>query len=175
LIIAARQADAAVDAASAADKQARVQEASALYERLAKLVGDSPQDIKGTKNALAVSSRLAGYDESLGRWKEAAARLDRIVAAFKSDKKYLRRAGIAHVRAGNFAAAADHWRTLLTGLKGGSDEWLEAKHYQITCLLETDPAAAHKVWKQFKLLYPEVKSAVWREKFAALAQRFVEK
>ena len=175
LIIVARQADAAVDAASSGEKQARTQEAAAIYERLARLMGDTPEAIAGTKNALAVSSRLAAYDESLGRWKEAAARLDKIVAAYPSDKKYLRRAGIAHVQAGNFAAAADHWRTLLSGLKGGSDEWLEAKHYQITCLLETDPAAAQKVYKQFKLLYPEVKSTAWREKFAALEQRFIGK
>ncbi|HUE69640.1 MAG TPA: hypothetical protein VMP01_02030 [Pirellulaceae bacterium] len=175
LIIVARQADAAVDAASAGDKRARQEEAAAIYQRLTKLIGDSPEAIAGTKNALAVSSRLAAYDESLGRWKEAAARLDKIVAALPSDKKYLRRAGIAHVQAGHLAAAAGHWRTLLAGLKGGSDEWLEAKHYQITCLLETDPAAAQKVWKQFKLLYPEVKSAAWREKFAALEQRLDRK
>ncbi len=175
LIIVARQADAAVDAASGEGKQARQEQAAALYARLAALVGDSPEAIANTKNALAVSSRLAGYDESLGRWKEAAARLDKIVAALPSDKKYLRRAGFAHVQAGNPAAAGPHWRKLLSGLAGGSDEWLEAKYYQVTCLLATDRAAAEKVYRQFKLLYPEVKSAAWREKFAMLERQFAAK
>lgn len=175
LVIVARQADTAADAADASQKRARQEEARRIYERLTALVGDSPEAIASTKNALAASSRLAGYDESLGRWKEAAARLDKIVAAFPSDKKYLRRAGIAHVNAGNHAAAVEHWRKLLAGLSGGSDEWLEAKHYQITCLLATDRAAAQKVWKQFNLLYPEVKSAAWKEKFAALEQQIAAK
>jgi tetratricopeptide (TPR) repeat protein len=175
LVIVARHADSAVDAASGSDKQARQEEAAAIYRRLVALVGDSPETIAGTKNALAASSRLAGYDETLGRWKEAAARLDKIVAAYPSDKKYLRRAGIAHVNAGNHAAAVEHWRKLLAGLSAGSDEWLEAKHYQLTCLLATDRATAQKVWKQFQLLYPEVKSAAWKEKFAALERRFVVK
>jgi hypothetical protein len=172
LVIVARHADSAVAAAGDSDKQARQEDAAAIYRRLVALVGDSPQAIASAKNALAASSRLAGYDETLGRWKEAAARLDNIVAAYPSDKKYLRRAGIAHVNAGNHAAALAHWRTLLSGLPAGSDEWLEAKHYQLTCLLATDRAAADKVFKQFKLLYPEVKSAAWKEKFDRLASQF---
>ena len=172
LVIVARHADGAVDAAADGDKRARQEEAAAVYRRLVALVGDSPEAIAGTKNALAASSRLAGYDESLGRWKDAAARLDKIVAAYPSDKKYLRRAGLAQLNAGNHAAAVEHWRKLLAGLPAGSDEWLEAKYHQLTCLLATDRPAAEKVWKQFQLLYPEVKSAAWREKFAALAQRF---
>lgn len=172
LVIVARHADSAVAAADESDKRARQEEAAAIYRRLVALVGDSPQAIAGTKNALAASSRLAGYDESLGRWKEAAARLDKLVAAYPSDKKYLRRAGIAHVNARSHAAAIEHWRKLLAGLPAGSDEWLEAKHYQLTCLLATDRAAAEKVWRQFKLLYPEVKSAAWQDRFALLEQQF---
>jgi tetratricopeptide (TPR) repeat protein len=172
LVLAARQADKAVAAATDDQRRARQEEAADIYRRLTSVIGDSTEALAGTKNALAASSRLAAYDESLGRWKEAAARLDKIVAAFPSDKKYLRRAGLAHVNAGNPAVAGAHWRTLLSGLRGGSDEWLEAKYYQITCLLATDRPAAEKVWKQFKLLYPEVKSAAWKEKFAALESQF---
>ena len=168
LVIVARQADAAVKTASQQNQVKRQEEAAAIYERLAALVGDTPAAIAKTKNALAASSRLAAYQEDLGKWREAADRLDRIVAAFPSDKKYLRRAGLAHVNAGNPAAAVEHWRTLLAGLSSGSDEWLEAKHYQLVCLLATDRAAAEKVWKQFKLLYPEVKSPEWKDKFAKL-------
>ena len=69
--------------------------------------------------------------------------------------------------------ALEHWRTLLAGLASGSDEWLEAKYYQLACLLKTDRPAADKVWQQFKLLFPEVKSAAWQDKFAELEKNFV--
>ena len=62
----------------------------------------------------------------------------------------------------------EHWRKLLAGLDGGSEEWLEAKYYQLVCLEKTDRAAAAKVFNQFHVLYPEVKSATWRPKFAEL-------
>ena len=59
-----------------------------------------------------------------------------------------------------------------SGHDGGSDDWLEAKYYQISCLQKVDAAAAEKVFKQFQVLYPDVKSAAWREKFAELATVF---
>jgi hypothetical protein len=108
----------------------------------------------------------------LGRWKEAAERLDKIVTAFPTDKKYLRRSGLAHFHAGEFAASLESWRKLLGGVEGGSDEWLEAKYHQLVCLQKTDSENAAKVWKQFKLLFPEVKSTVWKTKFAELEKSF---
>lgn len=168
LVIVARQADNAVAAATADNRQVLQEEAAEIYSRLAALLGDSPEAIAGVKNALAVNSKLAHYDELLGHWKEAAARLDKIVAALPSDKKYLRRAGIAHFQAGEFAPSLKLWRKLLGGVETGSDEWLEAKYHQLACLAKTDRASAVKVWKQFKLLFPQVKSATWKDKFAAL-------
>ncbi len=168
LVIVARQADDSVAAATDGNRQELQKEAAAVYARLAAQFGESPEAIADVKNALAVNSRLAHYDELLGRWKEAAARLDNIVAAFPSDKKYLRRAGIAHFQAGDFAPALEQWRKLLGGVEGGSDEWFEAKYYQLTCLTKTDRPTAVKVWKQFKLLFPQVKSAAWKDKFAEL-------
>lgn len=168
LVIVARQADDSVAASTDANRKDLQEEAAEIYGRLAALIGDSPEAIAGTKNALAVNSKLAYYDESLGRWKEAAVRLDKIVTAMPSDKKYLRRAGIAHFQAGEFAPALEHWRKLLGGIQGGSEEWLEAKYYQLACLAKTDRASAVKVWKQFKLLFPEINSAAWKEKFATL-------
>jgi hypothetical protein len=84
----------------------------------------------------------------------------------------LRRAGLAHFAAGDYAAALDCWRRLLGGLSQGSDDWLEAKYYQLACLLRTDRPAAEKVWRQFELLFPEVKSPAWSDKFAQLASQF---
>ena len=172
LVIVARQADDSVAAADDSSRKARQAEAAEVYARLAALVGESPEAIAEVKNSLAVNSRLAHYDESLGRWKEAAARLDKIVAALPSDKKYLRRAGIAHFQAGEHAAALEQWRKLLSGVESGSEEWLEAKYHQLACLAKTDRASAVKVWKQFKLLFPEIKSEAWKDKFAALEADF---
>lgn len=168
LVIVARQADDSVAAATADNRQVLQEEAAEIYSRLAALLGDSPEAIAGVKNALAVNSKLAHYDELLGHWKKAAARLDKIVAALPSDKKYLRRAGIAHFQAGEFAPSLELWRKLLGGVESGSDEWLEAKYHQLACLEKTDRASAVKVWKQFKLLFPQVKSATWKDRFAAL-------
>jgi tetratricopeptide (TPR) repeat protein len=172
LVIAARAADAAAESASDADRAARQDEAAAIYVRLVELLGDSPAVLGASKNALAASSKLAQYDETRGRWPQAADRLQRLVEALPSDRRFLRRAGLATFQAGRHADSLAHWRKLLVGLESGTDEWLEAKYYHLACLLATDRPAAEKVWKQFKLLFPEVKSDAWKEKFAELEKRF---
>lgn len=141
------------------------------YGRLATLLGDSPEQLRTNKNALAANSRFAWYLEDQQKWGEAAEQLEKLVAAFPKDRGYLRRAAIAQTKAGNHEVALAHWRKLLTGLKSGSDPWLEAKYFQIECLLATDRAAAVQVWKQFQLLYPTVDSKEWGPRFAELAKR----
>lgn len=172
LVISARAADADVESASGADRPARQQEAARIYARLVDLLGDSPTVLATSKNALAASSKLAHYDEQLGRWPQAADRLQRLVEALPSDRRFLRRAGLATFQVGRHEESLDHWRKLLAGTSSGSDDWLEAKYYQIECLLKTDRESADKVWKQFKLLFPEVKSAEWQPKFAELEKQF---
>jgi hypothetical protein len=173
LVITARAADAAADSATGSDRAVRQQEAARIYARLVELLGDSPTVLAASKNALAASSKLAQYDEALGRWPQAADRLQRLVEALPNDRRFLRRAGIATFQTGRHADSLEHWRKLLAGLSSGSDEWLEAKYYQLACLLKTDKPGAEKVWKQFKLLFPEVKSAAWKDKFAELEKSFV--
>lgn len=173
LVVVARAADQAVEAASGGEgAREAIDEAARVYGRLVALLGDSPAALAENKNALAASSKLAQYDERRGRWSEAADRYARIVEALPSDRRYLRRAGIASVEAGRHAQALEHWRKLLAGLNSGSDEWLEAKYYQLVCLLKTDRPTAEKVWKQFRLLFPEVKPAAWKDKFDELEKEF---
>ena len=172
LVITARAADAAAESASETDRPVRQEEAARIYARLVELLGDSPTVLATSKNALAASSKLAQYDEALGRWPQAADRLQRLVEALPNDRRFLRRAGLATFATSRHAESLEHWRKLLAGLASGSDEWLEAKYYQLSCLLKTDRAAADKVWKQFKLLFPEVKSAAWKDKFAELEKQF---
>jgi hypothetical protein len=84
----------------------------------------------------------------------------------------LRRAGLAHFAAADYAASLDCWRRLLGGVSPGSEAWLEAKYHQLACLLQTDRPTAEKVWRQFQLLYPEIKSPAWKDRFAELATQF---
>jgi len=165
LVIVARAADAAVVAAGDADRTARQDEAAAVYRRLVALLGESPAALAENKNALAASSKLAQYDEDRERWKPAAERLNRLVAAQPKDRRLLRRAGLAAYQSADYAGATSHWRTLLAGVEPGSEEWLEAKYYQLACLARTDRPAAKKVYDQFRLLYPNVRSAAWKDKF----------
>lgn len=171
LVVQARAADQAVSAASGPERTKHVRTAAGLYERLVKLLGDSPATLGSNKNALAAASKLAQYDEALERWPAAADRLGRLVAAQPRDRRLLRRAGIASFLADRPTEALEYWRTLLTGLDNGSDGWLEAKYFQLLCLEKTDWPTCQKVYQQFQVLYPEVKSAAWREKFAELNAR----
>jgi hypothetical protein len=168
LVIVARAADQGVQSAAPAEKASKTREAAAIYARLVSLFGESPKELSTNKNALAAASKLAQYDELLGRWPEAADRYGRLVAAAPRDRRLLRHAGLACFQAGRFAESLEHWRNLLAGTESGGDDWLEAKYYQLLCLEKTDPAAARQVLKQFKVLFPEVKSAAWRDKFAEL-------
>ncbi len=168
LVVVARGADEAFQAASPADQAARRREAIAAYARLVQLWGESPEILASKKNALIANSKLAQYEFDSGQFEKAAARLEKIVAAYPSDRKYLRRAGLASVQSGNFAQALPHWDKLTAGSDSASEGWYEAKYYQLLCLTKSDPAAAKKVWRQFQLLHPEIKSSTWKEKFATL-------
>ncbi len=168
LVVMAREADKHVAAASGADRVTTIDEASKLYKRLVTLLGDSPAILASNKNAFAAALKLAQYDQQLERWPQAADRLDRLLEAQPRDRRILRRAGLASYHAGRYAQSLEHWRTLIGGLETGSEDWFEAKYYQLACLEKTDRASAAKVLQQFQVLFPEVKSATWRSKFTEL-------
>ena len=142
-----------------------------VYTRLAKRFGDTPEVITSQKNARVAQSKRAYFAEQLERHAEAADALQSLLAAYPKDRDYLRRAALAQYRSGQFEESIVHWNTLLRGLTPGSDPWLEAKYHQIACLAETDKATALKVDKQFRLLYPDLGTSAWRDKFEKLRQR----
>jgi outer membrane protein assembly factor BamD (BamD/ComL family) len=168
LVIVARHADEELTAASDAQKASRREHAIGAYSRLVKLVGESPDAIAAKKNALVANSKLAQYEFDAGRYSHAGKRLEEVVKAFPTDRTYLRRAGLAWFKAGELAKALPHWDTIVSGSQSASEPWYEAKYYQLACLAKTEPAAASKAWKQFKLLHPEVKVEEWKAKFAEL-------
>lgn len=142
-----------------------------FYARLVVLLGDTPDAWLKDPKAAAAAARLVACHEQLGRWPEAADRLNRLVVAFPKDRSLLQRAGRACFAAGRHAEALTHWRTLLAGLPAGSEEWFEAKYYQVACLLQTDRPAAERVLQQLDVLYPEVPSAEWGSKLMALRRQ----
>jgi hypothetical protein len=168
LVINARHVDQQLAAAPDAQKKQRREDAIAAYSRLVQLLGSSAEVMAEKKNALIANSKLAQYEFDAGKYSAAAQRLEDIVQAFPTDRNYLRRAGLAWFQAGDHAKALPHWDKIVAGSDSATDEWYEAKYYQLVCLAKTDATAAAKSWKQFKLLHPEVKSAAWREKFAEL-------
>lgn len=170
LILLARAADQAVAKATGPERDPQWAKARAVYARLVALLGETPAALAGNKNALAAASKLAHYDELLERWDEAASRLSQLIAAQPADRRFLRRGAMASFQAERYADSLASWRTLLGGLEAGTDEWFEAKYYQILCLQRTDPEGARKTLKQFQLLYPRVHSPQWQSKFQAMEE-----
>ncbi len=168
LVAAARAADAAVQRAGSGPSDA-AREAHRVYARLSQLFGESPSALAEKKNARVAMSKAAQYAAQLGDHREAAQRLDQLLAVDSQakDRSYLRRSGLAHYQAGQYDSSLQRWRTLLAGLRKGTSEWYEAKYYQMACLAASDPDKLAAVLKQFELLYPNVPSP-WKEKIATL-------
>ncbi|MBP87585.1 MAG: hypothetical protein CMJ64_12815 [Planctomycetaceae bacterium] len=168
VIVMARIIDQRSSGANASNEQ--LQQGYKLYSRLVELLGDSAEAIRSNKNAQVANSKLAHYAAELGHNKEAAERMDKLLdaATGSKNKSYLRRAGLAHYHAGSYETAIGSWRTLLRGVTKGSDDWFEAKYYQLACLFKIDSAKAKPVFEQFKLLYPKLGGDKWRDKFSSL-------
>ena len=167
IIVMARTMDKKVETSAASED---LQETFALYQRLVQLLGDSPEAIRASKNAQVANSKLADYAARLGRHDIAAKCMESLLKASDGppSKDYLRRAGLASFAAQDYATAIGHWRTLVRGLSKGTDEWFEAKYYQLACLFQVDKAQARIAYDQFKLLYPDLGPPAWRDKFEAL-------
>ncbi len=172
LVIVANAIDRQIRSAAARDRETLNRQAYSVYNRLVDLLGGSPEKLAASKNAQVSASRLAHYAMQIGQPAEAAALLDQLVKTRPRDRKYLRRAALAHAQAGQFAQALPYWRTLLSGLPSDSKEWYEAKYHQLEALARTDKERARKVYRQFKLLHPKLGGAAWQTKFSNLAQNW---
>jgi len=168
LIALAKSIDTEVKNASADRLSQLQQDGYKVYRRLVDLWGDSKDIISSKKNARVANSKLAQYEYDTARYADAAARLEKILAVYPQDKGYLRRAALGHFKAGDYKRSLDHWRTLLRGLPEDSIDWYEAKYHQLACLSHVDKPLAGKVFRQFKLLHPELGPEAFREKFKGL-------
>jgi len=171
LVISAKAVDDRIESAPESQKQMLYEEGHNLYERLVKRLGDAPEEIRSKKNTRIANSKLAHYAFHLGHYESAAEALERLLSAYPKDRDYLRRAGLAHFHGADYDRALPHWRTLLLGEPSDSDDWYEAKYYQLSCLFETDPKTAEKVLRQLRLLHPDLGPPAWREKLRELETR----
>lgn len=170
LLIVANAIDREIRGGASGGTDALNRQAYDVYRRLVDVLGTSPQQLAGSRNAQVAASRLAHYAMQTGQVAEAAATLDELLKVKPRDRRYLQRAAAAHAAANQYAAALPHLRTLLSGLPSGSDEWLQAKYDQLVALGRTDKEQARKVYRQFELLHPQLGGADWRSKFTELAR-----
>lgn len=172
LVAVARHVDRSWERASAEQRRRVAERGLLVYQRLTERLGDDPETLTGNRNAQVAGSKVAFYAEQLEQFDVAQQALARLLDAFPNDKGYLRRAGLIAVRSQQFERSLTHWRTLLAGLSPGTDSWYEAKYYQLVSLREVDPSAAERVFRQFRLLDPELGSPSWREQFSELERKF---
>ena len=171
LVVAAKAVDEKLKSATEGQKRTLYEEAYAVYARLAEREGNSVEAISAKKNARIATSKLAYYALQLGQFGEAARQMEKLLAAYPKDKSYLRRAGLAYFHAGSYEQSLPQWRTVLSGVSKNSEEWYEAKYYQLCCLFETDPETAEKVLRQFQLLHPDLGPSSWKDRFTELVRR----
>jgi len=171
LVISAKALDERLKSATDEQKRSLQEEAHVVYARLVQREGNSVEAISSRKNARIATSKVADYAFQLGRYEEAAQHLEKLLAAYPKDQSYLRRAGLAHFHAGTYDRSLPHWRTILSGVSKNTDQWYEAKYYQLSCLFNTDPDTAEKVLRQFKLLYPNLGPPAWKGRFQELERR----
>jgi hypothetical protein len=170
LIVAAKAIEDQVKDPAKATRE-RLDEGRQVYQRLVAQLGDDPAALQSKKNAQVAVSRLAFYSAELGQHAEAAQWLTKLLAAFPTDPGYLRRAGLSTFHAADYGASIEHWRKLVAGLPKGTDDWYEAKYYQLACLAQLDRGKAREAFAQYRLLFPELGSPAWRGRFAELQQR----
>jgi tetratricopeptide (TPR) repeat protein len=171
LIEVAKAADRAVQVADGAQRTAALQEAYDRYRRLAELLGRSAAVLAENTNARVACSKLAKYATAIGRHSEAAEVLQDLLTVDAKNRDYVRRAGAATFEAGQYEASLGHWRKVLSATTRGSNQWLEAKFYQLSALKRLDATRFKVAANQFQLLYPDAGSATWRPRFAELLGR----
>ena len=169
--LAAQAIDRQIRTKGGAANRSELVRAHGIYDRLTELLGAEPGQIRASKNARVALSKRAHYASLLGQPAESAAQLEQLLAVYSKNKDYIRRAGLAHYQAQAYQNSIGHWRRLLSGLPKASDEWFEAKYYQLSCLSHLDLTKFRQVLRQFQLLYPSGGSPKWRARFEELQKR----
>ncbi len=165
LISLAREFEAASEGSN---DQAEHQRGYELYLKIANIqnVFDNSTEIKG--NVGIVLQKLGHHAELTKQHSTALKCYRRLIASSPNSREFLLGGGRAAVATADFEFGLECWRPLAQGLPKGSDQWLEAKYYQIQCLRATDIEAARKVLSQFKAIYPEPGTSEFGQKLKNL-------
>ncbi len=138
-----------------------------VYRRLVEVLGTDQETLKTQKNARIASVNFAKYAAAVGKFDEAADAIGRVLQTDPKNKRYLKLAAESSFQAGQNEQAVQHFRTLVRGLPANTDEWYEAKYYQIAALMRSEPEKGKQVLKQFQLMHRDL-GAPWEAKFQQL-------
>jgi hypothetical protein len=167
LVLVARHVEAKYESATT-DRAEQLQNVLKIYTKLVQLLGDTPEILQSKKNAVIATSKLAQFEYDSANFSSAATRLEKLANLFPDDANYTRRAGLAFIALKEHEQALHYWQKLVLGTKQQTELWYEAKYHQLLCMQQTEPAAAQKSWKQFKLLHPTIPFPQWQAKFQEL-------
>jgi tetratricopeptide (TPR) repeat protein len=127
-----------------------------LYRKLVADFGTGRETLLGTPNAQVALSKLGALELSSGNFENAENAFSKLLEIQPNHRFYLRQLAETKLRLNQYDAALQIWRKINRGVSPGSDAWYESKHRMITCLLESDPDAARKVFRQTVQLSPEL-------------------
>lgn len=147
-----------------------VHELLEIYQKLADRLGTDSEAVASSGNARAAAGRLVElYIET--NQTDKARPLNRVLLEWNSNHdQFVLNAARIETHAGNFSEALSYWRKLAQGSETGSPAWLESKLGIVTCLVESDPASAARVFRQTINLAGEI-SEEWQGRFAEIGAR----
>ncbi len=139
-----------------------------FYRRLTEQLGDSPTDLRQSKNAFLAMARMAELEMATNRTEEADKHFEQLLSAAPNDLSLLQKAARCKTQMASYAAALELWRRIARGTQG--EDWLEAKYNVIVCLGHTTPETAEEVLNQTLTLANEVPEH-WRGRFEELRKQ----
>lgn len=147
-------------------------EARRAYQKLVALLGDSPDRWKASRPSAVAALRLAELEAVDGDPESARKRVEALLAVYPSDTVLLERSARIFDETSRGDRAQEIYRTLLSGLKPGSDAWFSATIGRIESLDRIDRERARAAFARFQTLHPE---SSWPERRKADLDRLAER
>jgi hypothetical protein len=91
-----------------------------------------------------------------------------LLRAYPKTQHVLELNGLLEESSGDSQKALQHWRTLASGNKQGTDLWYQARLHLVGILAKTNRDEALEVLEQFHLLYPDYGKEPYASKFETL-------
>ena len=137
LIQLAKLADDQIQSAVAPTSE-QIENTIARFEILSQRLGDSESALKSNSNARVTYLRLAELHRMNRNFAESRKILNRLNQTFPKHVIYLRQLALTQTQSGDYESAMIVWKTLVSGVPAGSDEWFECKYNLAICLANTN-------------------------------------